>query len=443
MTMTKQSLLFFLLLTGTTVASAQNKKIGLDEAVRLGLQNSRTLKLSQNKIDIALSKAAEVKDMSIPAMKASAGYSHALMLSRSFALPSSGGQESKPITLPFDNAVIQATLSANEPLFDRHRYKYAKENAALLVRISQLDAEKDREEIRHQITSAYINYYKILQNQKILEQDLNDIGNKLEEVKKFEQQGLAIRNDVLNFELQQSNIRFLRIDAEGNRKAANYSLNVILGLPDNTVLSVEDLPLKLDTGMTFMEHLQQAMTNRKEFALLASQDRLADVNIKRIRAERLPEVDANGSFYFINPSGNPIPKKDNFLAPFLLGVTLSWDVGELLKNKNKLAEARIQKQGVALSQEDLSDKVRSEVFQHFQQYRTSLEKLTLLQATVEKAEENERVTEVRFHNNLATTTERIDAQTLLYQSRLNLELAKADAAMAYYDLIHATGQNNP
>jgi outer membrane protein len=51
--------------------------------------------------------------------------------------------------------------------------------------------------------------------------------------------------------------------------------------------------------------------------------------------------------------------------------------------------------------------------------------------------------ESKFRNSLATTTDRIDAQTLIYQSRVNLEMAKSDATIAYYNLLKSTGHIQP
>ena len=89
------------------------------------------------------------------------------------------------------------------------------------------------------------------------------------------------------------------------------------------------------------------------------------------------------------------------------------------------------------------DKIKTEVHQSYMQYHLSLEKIKILQAAVTQATENERVMESKFHNNLATTTDRIDAQTLLYQSRVNLELAKADATISYYTILKSTGHIQP
>lgn len=413
----------------------QIKTITLEEAISLGIQNSKQLKLSQSKIDKAVTTLQQANDLTLPSLKVSAGYSHALMLTRTIALPGS----EKPITLPFDNTLSQATISVYEPIFDQHRSKYAKASADLLIKMSTLDAEKDKDELTFNIVTAYINYYKILQNQKILEQNLTDISNKLEEIKKYEQQGLAIRNDVLNFELQQSNIKFQLLDAESNRSISNYSMNLILGLPDSTQLITKEIDQQVSL-LPLNDYQSIALQQRKEFTALQYQDKLADINIKKVQDEKLPSVGLNGSLYYINPSKSLLPEKNAFIAPFLAGINVSWDIGNLLKNKNKLAEVKIQKQEVDNTKDVVTDKIKAEVYKAYQQYKVAIEKINLLKSAVITSEENERVTESRFHNNLATTTERLDAETILYQSRTNLAVATADATLAYYNLLNISGQ---
>ena len=91
----------------------------------------------------------------------------------------------------------------------------------------------------------------------------------------------------------------------------------------------------------------------------------------------------------------------------------------------------------------LRDRIKTEVNQNYLQYRLTLEKISVLQDAIVQAAENERIMESKFRNNLATTTDRIDAQTLLYQSRISLELAKSDATAAYYALLKSAGHIEP
>jgi outer membrane protein len=424
-------------------AEAQTRTISLEEAVRLGVQNSKQLKLAQNKIDQASSQLEQAKDERLPTAKVSAGYSHALMLSRNFALPSSDGSDPKSMQFPFDNTLYQATLSINEPIFNGHRYQYARESANLLIQSSKLDADKDKDEIVYNVINAYINFYKIQQNQKIVAQNLEDVEQKLTEIKKFESQGLATRNDVLRFQLQKSNIQLQQIELENNRKVVNYNLDILLGLPENTTVQVQNVLYKLDMNDRPDVYMKQALQDRKEFSSLSYQDKMADVNIKKIHDERLPTVGVGGNLYYINPTKALVPKSATYLAPFVVGVNASWDITGFFKNKNKVTEANLQKQEVAATRELITDQVKMDVNRSYTQYQQTLEKIKVLNDAVVQATENERITESKYKNNLATTTDRIDAQTLLYESRLNLELAKADATAAYYTLLKTTGHIQP
>jgi outer membrane protein len=424
-------------------AQAQTRTISLEEAVNLGVQNSKQLKLAQNKIEQAVSQLDQAKDETMPTVKVSAGYSHALMLSRSFALPSDGGGDPKSMKFPFDNTLYQGTLSINEPIFAQGRFRYAKESANILIQSSKLDADKDKDEIVYNIISSYINFYKVQQNLKIVAQNMEDVDQKLTEIKKFESQGLATKNDVLRFQLEKSNIQIQQVELEHTRKVVNYNLDILLGLPDNTMVQVQDVVYKLDITEGADVYMKQALQDRKEFGSLNYQDKLADINIKKIRDEKLPTLGVGGSLYYINPSKALIPKSATYLAPFVVGINASWDITGFFKNKNKATEASLQKQEVTATRDVITDQVKMDVNRSYVQYQQTLEKIKLLNDAVVQATENERITESKFKNNLVTTTDRIEAQTLLYQSRLNLELAKADATAAYYTLLKTTGHIQP
>ncbi|MFT3748615.1 MAG: TolC family protein [Agriterribacter sp.] len=440
--MKKFAIAVMLMITGATVY-AQTKTLSLEEAVALGLQNSKQLILAAHEVDKASSELEQAKDASLPTAKVTAGYSHALMLARSFYIPSSDGGGPKKLTLPFDNSVTMATLSVTQPIFAGNQFRYARKSAELMIEVSKLNGETDKDDIAYNIINAYINYYKLKQNQKILAQNLSDVENKLEEIKKFESQGLATKNDVLRFELEKSNMKLSAIELENNRKIVNYNLNILLGLPDSTVIEEQDVSYKLDMNDSFENYVAQALKDRKELAGLKYQDQLSDININKVKDEKLPTLGVAGNLYYINPSKDIIPKNGAYLAPFMIGLNAGWDISTLYKNKNKLTEAKIQKQQVADKTEIVKDQIRSDVYKSYVQYKQALEKITVLQDAITQATENERITESKFQNNLATTTDRIDAQTLLYQSRINLELAKSDATAAYYALLKSTGHIQP
>jgi len=175
MNFTKQIVSGLALLLTIISAQAQTRTISLEEAVNMGVQNSKQLKLDQNKIAQAVSQLEQAKDETMPTVKASAAYNHALMLQRSFALPSDGGGDPKSMKFPFDNTLYQGTLSINEPIFAQGRFRYAKESANILIQSSKLDSDKDKDEIVYNIIGAYINFYKVQQNLKIVAQNMKTL----------------------------------------------------------------------------------------------------------------------------------------------------------------------------------------------------------------------------------------------------------------------------
>lgn len=434
-------LLFWVI--GFIQLSAQTKALSLRDAVAMGIQNSKTLKLAAHEIEQALAQVQQARDASLPSAAISLGYNHALMLSQTFSLPAANGNDPQKLSLPFDNTLYQSTLSISQPIFAGNRFHYARQSAELLLQMSKLNADADKDEVVFAIIQSYINYYKLRQNQKILAQNLEDIESKLVEIKKFEGQGLATKNDVLRFELEKSNMKLSAIELENNRKIVNYNLNILLGLPDSTVIEEQDIKYRLSANASLEALLATALKDRKELAGLQYRLKLSDINIKKTQDEKLPTLSAGGNLYFINPSGNIIPKNGSYLAPLVAGITVGWDISSLYKNKSKLTESKIQRQEEADNYEITRDRIKTEVNQSYLQYKQALQKITVLQEAIAQAAENERIMESKFRNNLATTTERIDAQTLLYQARIHLELSKSDATAAYYALLKSTGHIQP
>jgi outer membrane protein len=425
------------LLFAVFVANAQPRTLTLDEAVQLGIQNSKHLKLSQEKIEEAGTRLAQAKDAYLPNATVNFQYLHALMLSRLIEIP---GVTKEPIKLPFDFPAYIGTVSVSEPIFAGNKLKYAKQSADIMVQLSKIDADKDKEDVVYLVIASYLNYDEILENQLILAQNMQDVQSKLEQIIKYESQGLATQNDVLRYQLQKSQQQIIEVELENNRKVADYNMDILLGLPDTTEIILPPLTYKTNENFVFGDLITQAEASRRELQDLSYQTKISDINVKKIHDERLPTVSATGGMYYINPTGEVIPTHNNLIAPITLGIGASWDIGTLYKNKNKESEAAVQRRELNTEREQTLDDIHQDVHKQFIAYQTAMAKIKLLQVAVEQAQENERITESKYQNNLVTTTDRIDAQSQLYQARINLQLAQSDATIDYYNVLRSTGK---
>ena len=161
---------------------------------------------------------------------------------------------------------------------------------------------------------------------------------------------------------------------------------------------------------------------------------------KSIKTNTLPTVGVGANLYYINPSGKFIPSGDQYLMPVTLGANISWNIGNLWTNKNKISEARVQQKSVVLQKDIETDQIKTEINRNYQSYQLALSRIKILETSIAQATENDKLLASKYKNNVASAIDRIDAETLLYQAKINLELAKADAGLAYYTLLKSTGK---
>lgn len=425
-----------ILLTFGTSAFAQERTITLDEALKMGLENSNVVKLSKAKIDQAISQYNQAKDNVLPTGKAGFTYDRAEIPANTLKLGST------TLALPKAANAYLGTMSLDEVIFGGNRLKYAEQSTELLAQAARVSADQDKDAVAYDIITQYYNLYKVLQSQKVVQQNLATIDEQIKQAQRFFSQGIVTKNDVLRFQLQRSNIQLNGIDLETNRKIVNYNLDILLGLPENTQLMVSDVNEDDRPVQPAEAYIDTALAERAELRSLDIHDKVAEVNIKNLKAATLPSVAASASAYYINATANPLPESGNYILPVTLGVGVSWNFSTLWTNKNKVAEARIQRDEVQLNRAITANNVRREVNQDYQDYMMARDKIKLLQTSIEQATENNKILESKYQSNVASATDRADAQTLLYQAQINLELAKADAGLAYYTLIKSTGKLN-
>lgn len=430
--------IFMLLVLAATVntAHAQERTLTLEEAVKLGLANSKTLKYSQSKIDQAVSQYNQAKDRALPTGSVSYMYSRAQIPANTLAFGPTN------FSLPKSANANLGIASLAEPIYAGGKFKYARESTDLLVNIARLDVDRDKDQVSYGIISTYYNLYKVLQSKKVVDTNLATIDQQIKQAQRFFEQGIVTKNDVLRFQLQRSNIELNGIELESNRKVINYNLDVLLGLPETTQISVDKVNVTDHPVLPLTNYLDSAFANRQEIRQLALRTRVAETNIKNTRADRMPTLAATLGAYYLDVSLNPLPTRNNYITPLTAGLALSWNFSSLWSNKNREAEARIERDQTVINTGITTDNLKNEVNQDYQEYVAAINRINLLQTSIAQATENNRLQESRYRSNIASATDRADAQTLLYQAQIDLELAKADAGLAYYNLLKSTGRIN-
>ncbi|OJW83645.1 MAG: hypothetical protein BGO69_04940 [Bacteroidetes bacterium 46-16] len=423
-----------LLLPGIFARAQTVQKLGLDEAIRLGLKNSKQLQMNQAKIKEASGRLSEMKNNRLPDLKVSGSYLQMANPKVDLQLGSSPQSASLLSNVKVDH-VVYGLASASVPLFSGFRIKYGVEAQKYLLKATMLDAATDSQAVIQNIVSAYCNLYKAGQSVAVIGESLGQSQKRVQDFKAFEKNGTMIHNDVLKAQLQESNIRLSLLDAQNNMDIATVNMDLMLGLPEDTQLETDSSSLQYPADAGSMDSWEsKAIQNRNDIAAMQAREDAANGNIKAIKGEYYPSLALTGNY--IAADIHKLLTVTNALAG---GIGLQYNIGSLWKTKAKITQAEARKEQAVIGERMLSDAIRLQAHQAYKNYLLSIQKIAVYADALNEAKENYRVTQSKYDNKVATTQELLDADIEQLHARLNYAFSKADAMAAYKKLLEVSG----
>lgn len=423
------------LFLGIAYTNAQEKKqLSLDEAVKLGILNSKSLKVDAAKIEAATADLLEARNRQLPDLKLSGSYMRLTNANVDLKfLKETGATANTSTTSPNSALIGQASLSL--PLYAGGRIKYGIESAKYLVEASKLTTENDKIAIAYNVAQAYNNLFKANQSIKVLEENLTASSKRDETFLKLENNGVIARNDRLKANLQTSNIELQLLEAKNNYTIATINMDLLLGLPDATELELDPYYIEeLQEVKTVSYYLTEAQENRKDLQALDQQRKAANMGSKVARAENLPTVALTGGYVAAN-----VPKFLTIYNAVNIGVGIEYNLANLWKQNSSLKQSQAREMQLSANNEQLSDAIKLDINREFQNTNYSKQRISVFEKSAIQANENYRITKNKYDNGLATMTELLDADAAQISANVGVINAKADAALAYRKLLQTTG----
>jgi len=437
------AVLLLLLVSANTMFAQTTRRLTLQEAIQLGVDNSKSLKVSKAKIDQADGALSEAKMMQYPDLKVSASYLRINQPNVDLKLKLGGGSDSSgsvgsSTESPKINQVMFGMATASLPLFSGLRIRNGIESAKYLKKAAELDAQNDKDDLIQNTIAAYYNLYKAQAAVKLVNENLRQAQQRVTDFSNLESNGLIARNDLLKVQLQESDIELTLMDAENNLKISNYNMDLMLGIDENTVLELDTMEMGRVPKIQSIEYWENnAITNRSDYLALQQRQNASSAGVKSAKGEYYPSLALTGGYVAAD-----IPNALVVTNALNVGVGLSYNLASLYKNGSKVKQAKAQQSQLEWSALQMTDGIKMEIHSAYQNYLESLKKIEVYQKAVEQANENYRITKNKYDNALATTTDLLDADVAQLQAGINFEYAKADAVVAYNKLYQTAGLIN-
>ena len=414
------------------------KSLTLQESINLSLKNSHLLKASAARNDQAAAQLRQAMDNKLPSASVSGSY---LQLAspnisvKTNAFSSGSDTSGTKKSLPKVNQAMYGIFNVSLPIYAGGKIRYGIKSAEYLQQAVELDAKNDKEAVILNTINAYINLYKAAVTVDVVKENLNQSKQRDSVLSRLEQNGLLARNDLLKSELQTSNIELSLLDAQSNLKTATVNMDLMVGYPEETILKTDSSGFDKTISLkTLDEYEQLAMQSRNDIMALSFREKAATNGINIAKADQYPSIALTGGYIAAD-----IPHLVTITNAVNIGVGFKYNLSSLWKTKAKIAEAKSYEEEIIANEAQLSDQVKLQVNRDFENFLISQKKTEVYNKAVLQAEENYRITKNKYDNALVNTTELLDANVSLLQSKINLAVAKADVILAYSKLLETTG----
>jgi len=312
--------------------------------------------------------------------------------------------------------------------------------ANLGVDTAKVEFERTKLDLVLNVKEAYYGVLTAEKGVEVAEQAVEQLESHHTVAQAFFDVGMIPKNDLLQVEVQLAQTRQNLIKAQNGLEVARAVFNTLLrrNIDDavNLVEVLEYVPMVIDVDRLTEEAYQERPEIKAAGLGVKSAKRGVGLAVSGFfpQASIVFNYDRQGDDYRVNGTRYE-PDPDSWSV---MGVA-QWKVWDWGKTVWGVGESKAKVFQAECALEEITDGVRLDVKQASLSVIEAEKNIHLANTAVSQAEENFRINEERYKGQVATSTDVLDALTLLTQARTNYYRALSDYNIAKARLARATG----
>jgi outer membrane protein len=331
--------------------------------------------------------------------------------------------------------------SVTQPLFTG----FALTNQYSLSKLS-LDAARLNEALVRQdiVFEAKRAYFLLLQAQKlnaVAEAAVTMLEAQTEVAANYHEVGMTPLNDLLKTRVELANARQDLVAAQNSLEIARADFNLLLRRPIGTPVTPLDILDYAPLSRSLAECLETAERGRVEVAVADLEIRIREKEVSLAKKDYYPTVQLQGNYYKLGTDWQVDGGEGIDDSSFWdVQAQARWDfwqwgrtVHGVAEKKSRLAEAR-------LTRTKLLDNIQREVKQAWLKADEFEKNIVTVQSAIDQAKEGFRISEALFKEQMATSTDVLDARTQLSETMTRYYNALYDFQIALAALDRAMGE---
>lgn len=429
-------LLFLLVLVFNGIKAQEVHSVSLKEALKLAKENNKKILRSQLEITLSEQNIKERKELRLPDVQLSGMYSRITNITE---FKGNGFLNGKEVTKAIPE-LYEVNSTFKMPIYAGNKINNAIKIANQENEIAKIKTEKVENDVELEVVANYLAIYKMMELQKIFEENIKEEKNRLKEVQSLRKHGAVTKNEVFRAELQLSDRELNALTNSKNIKIALHDLKTLIQLPENEEIAI-DTAASLDemNGLDSYDFYLNKALNNEEMRIASQELNISKTELKLVKGNYLPTIHFFGNYGFYYPNYKFFPPNPYLYTLGQVGVEAAFDLSSLYKNKTKVDKASTKIKWQEMQSEILKDEIQDKLFKEHTQYQEILEKFVVVDKALDLADENYRIVKLKYMNQLVLITEMVDADNALLQAKYNKIATRLDAILKHYELLHTAG----
>jgi len=412
---------------------AQTRQMGIEELFRLADEQSKSIQTYRTGKEAAEEALKAAKAQRLPDVNVSLSASYwgnGKLWDRDF---------SNAMTIDMPHFGNNFALEAQQVVYAGGAISSGIRQVELGKLLAELDLQKNVQEIRFLLVGHYLNLYKLDNQIRVLQKNMELTDEVIANMKARREQGTVLKNDITRYELQKEQLNLQLTRVEDARRIANHQLATTLHLPESTEIYPDSLLLR-EQIQTLTEEDWQELAEANHIVLKQTQAtiRMNEQKVKQERAERLPHISIVAAEHLDGPITIEVPVLDNNFNYWYIGIGVKYNISSLFKNNRKLKQARLNVRQAQEQRQLAQEQIENAVQEGYVNFLTAFTDLRTQENSVRLADENYHVTDNRYKNEMALLTDMLDASNMKLTADLGLVDARINILYNYYKMKYIT-----
>lgn len=440
-------LLIALVLSSNIVFAQQKNAFSLQEAIDYAIKNSPNYLNADLDLKNATYRKNEITGLGLPQVTGSIDIKDYLELPTSL-LPGQffGAPAGTYIPVKFGTKYNStAGINASQLIFSSD-YIIGLSAAKEFINLSKINLTRTKAELASQVSKAYYNVVINKQRMELLDANVKRLKKIFDDTKALNEQGFVEKIDVERIELQYNNLLTEHDKVEKLIILSENFLKFQMGYKISDSITLTD-SLNVETAdESIIGQNKIDVTKRPDYQLVAAQQKLNDLDVKRLKWGYLPTLAAYGAyqynaqrqdFTFFDFDKNDPAKKWFKIA--LIGATLNVNIFDGLQRHNKIQQAKIASSKSINTLKNLEMAAELEASSASISYANAYSTMLLQKKNRELANHVYDVAQKKYQQGVGSNIELLNAETSLKEAEINYFNAVFDMLVAQIDYKKATG----